>query len=82
MKARPVKPTSYYRKGKLIQRKGFDRKITPKHKRAAKKNLQKARTKWSRTSPIQRKRKLSWNGLVNNVKKPQSKIKPLKWRKK
>jgi len=55
MKKVYIKPTTYRRGKKIIHRKGYYKKITPKARKAAKKNIVKARRKWKSMSTRQRK---------------------------
>ena len=58
MKKVYIKPTTYKRGKKTIHRKGHYRKITPKVRRAAKKNIKKAQKKWKRMSSRARRRRM------------------------
>jgi len=56
MRTIQVKAISYYKNGKLINRPGFIKRITPKLVKSARRNLSKGRFKWSEMSAIQRVR--------------------------
>jgi hypothetical protein len=56
MRSITIKARAYYRKGKLVSRPSFNRKITPKLLRAAKRNLARGRSRWQEMSQIARVR--------------------------
>ena len=56
MKTVRIKATTYKRKGKLIHRKGYIKKITKDQIQSAKKNVKKARKKWMNMSHRERAR--------------------------
>ena len=45
-----IKPTTYRRKGKIIHRKGYTRRVTAKQRAAARRNIKKALRKWKSMS--------------------------------
>jgi hypothetical protein len=51
-----IKSISYYKRGRLVNRPGFTRRITPKLIRSSQRNLIKGRSKWIRMTPVQRVR--------------------------
>lgn len=56
MKTIKIAAKSYYRKGKLVSRPSFNRKITPRLVKAARKNLARGRSRWQEMSQIARAR--------------------------
>ena len=52
-----IKAITYYKKGRLVRRPAFTKRITPKLVRAAQKNLARGRSKWAGMSQVQRLRR-------------------------
>jgi hypothetical protein len=56
MRSIRIKAITYQRNGKLVNRPSFNRKVTPKLLRAARRNLARGRSKWAGMSQIARVR--------------------------